>query len=237
MQNPNIEVFKPTAVQEKWYGFDQSYISTGGRSTQVINEIKDFIHQSKAINTPIYQAVFLQFKVVDRMQRSSVRKPPSFVTPYYRSELYLDRNKDTGLSQHETLLRLSGLMNSETFYVCPMIFSIDDIRKPPRSSDLRFVDVKTSPAGWVTTEKHSICFQDILSSPFWCSDPTPGESLSWRQVVERLPDLTEDELYALITEARNIGLRLEETRKSVFQAREAGINPTPSSLVVFAREA
>jgi hypothetical protein len=237
MNNPNIVVFKPTTVQEKWYGFDQSFISTANGNAQIADDIKGFIHNDKKITDPIYQAVFLQFKVVDRMQRRSARMPPSFETPYYRSELYLDRNKDTGLSQHETLLRISKLENGATHYVCPMIFSIEDVRRTPAISDLQFVDIRTAPSGWVTTEKHAICFQTPQSVPVWCSDPIPGESLTWRQVVESLTDLSEDEVFSLIAEAKSIKQSLGDFNKLMLQSVESEPNPLDASMVVFAREA
>lgn len=237
MNNPNIVVFKPTAVQEKWYGFDQSFISTTNSNPQIADDIKGFIHYDKKISKPIYQAVFLQFKVVDRMQRRSIRMPPSFQTPYYRSELYLDRNKDTGLSQHETLLRISRLENGETHYVCPMIFSIEDVRRTPATTDLQFVDIRTAPSGWVTTEKHAICFQTPQSAPIWCSEPIPGESLTWRQVVERLTDLSEDEVFSLIDEVKSIKQSSGDYSKLMLQSAESEPNPLDGSMVVFAREA
>ena len=237
MNNPNIVVFKPTTVQEKWYGFDQSFISTTNSNPQIADDIKGFIHNGKKISDPIYQAVFLQFKVVDRMQRRSARMPPSFETPYYRSDLYLDRNKDTGLSQHETLLRISRLENGETHYVCPMIFSIEDVRRTPSTSDLQFVDIRTAPSGWVTSEKHAICFQTPQSVPLWCSDPIPGESLTWRQVVERLTNLSEDEVLSLIDEAKSITQSSGDISKLMLQSAESEPNPLDGSMVVFAREA
>ena len=237
MNNPNIVVFKPTAVQEKWYGFDQSFISTANSNPQTIDDIKGFIHNGRKISDLIYQAVFLQFKVVDRMQRRSARMPPSFQTPYYRSELYLDRNRDTGLSQHETLLRISGLKNAETHYVCPMIFSIEDIRRTPTTSDLQFVDLRTAPSGWVTTEKHAICFQTPQSSPVWCSDPIPAGSLTWRQVVERLTDLSQDEVVSLIAEAKSFIQRAGDFGKLMLQLSESEPNPLDSSMIIFVREA
>ena len=45
MHNPNIVVLKPTAVQEKWYGFDQSFISTANGNAQMADDIKGFIHE------------------------------------------------------------------------------------------------------------------------------------------------------------------------------------------------
>ena len=177
MNNPNIEVLKPAAVQEKWCGFDQSFSATANSTPHIANNIKSFIHNGKSIGPLICQAVFLRFKVVNQMQRSSARKPPSFATSQYRSELYLDRNKDTGLSQHEALLRISMLNNFQTYYVCPMIFSVEDVRHTPQASNLQFVEVRTAPSGWVTTEKHAICFQTTQSGPVWCSEPTPGQSI------------------------------------------------------------
>ena len=111
--------------------------------------------------------------------------PSSFYTPYYRSRLSLKPNKTTGISQHETLLRLKDIQNSAVFYVCGMVFSQEDIWKPADIDDLRFVDIKTAPKGWATNASHFLCFQDSTDQiPMWCSEPTPGLAYSMSDLFE-----------------------------------------------------
>jgi hypothetical protein len=118
-----------------------------------------------------------------------------------------------------------------------MIFSIEDVRRAPAISDLQFVDIRTAPSGWVTNEKHAICFQTPQAAPVWCSDPIPGESRTWRQVVESLTDLSGDEVFSLISEAKSIKQISGDFSKLMLQSAQSEPNPLDGSMVIFAREA
>lgn len=59
----------------------------------------------------------------------------------------------------------------------------------------------------------------------------------WRQVVERLTDLNEDEVFSLITEAKSIRQSSAEFSKLMLQSAESEPNPLDGSMVVFVREA
>ena len=183
----NIHVFKPATTAEHWYGFDQAYFTADSPRSDVIQDLRQFIHHNASPRFTSFRAFLLQFKVVELASRRSKYSPVGWFAPYYRSELYLHPNNRTGVSQHEALLRLSTLAGASVAYVCPMIFEENDVLKQPRLTDLRFVDVSSSPNGWLGTERHFIAFQEQASPPTWCSKPEPGKALEFEEIIRRAP--------------------------------------------------
>ncbi|WP_157817974.1 hypothetical protein [Candidatus Thiodictyon syntrophicum] len=181
-----IRLYKPVPQKEAWVGFDQGWTSSDLSELELFASLKAAIaSQAKSINK-FYLGEFLQFKVVDTVTRASKRMPAGFSTPYFRSELSLKPNKSTGISQHETLLRLKAIAKTAVFYTCGMVFEEADIWKPADLSALRFVDIQTAPPGWATNEDHFIVFRNSTdSTPMWCSEPLPGISFSIEELAER----------------------------------------------------
>jgi len=199
-----IEVFKPSTSSEHWYGFDQAYFRASVPKPKVIEDIKAHIHRTGVPTFTSFRAFFLQFKVVEKVKKLSALSPALWASPYYRSELYLEPNKKTGISQHEALRRLVTVPGASVSYACPMIFDENDTLKRPRLGDIRFVDVASSPSGWLTAQRHFIAFQSPLANPFWCSDPTEAKSLNLSDVIRNAKPLGEKELFALIDSVRDI---------------------------------
>ncbi len=173
-----LKLLKPSPKQEAWVGFDQGWVRTSITTSQLFTELQSAIrNQATAVNN-FYFGFFLQFKVVDRMVRGSRHKPAHYTTPYFRSELSVHRNPTTGVSQHETLLRLSALPGASVSYACGMLFDIADIWQVPSLDKLRCVDISTAPPGWATNQQHFLAFQtEVDPSPFWCSNPIEGNSV------------------------------------------------------------
>lgn len=233
-----LQFFKPTTAAEHWYGFDEAYFTSNQPTATVIENLRDWIHRGSKPRFANFRAYLLQFKVVDMLQNRSTLCPAGWSTPYYRAELYLEPNKHTGISQHETLRRLSALAGASVAYVCPMIFQIDEVLETPDLSDLRFVDVSTSPNGWLTNKRHFIAFQQKTSAPTWCSEPVPAKILDWSVVVKRARPMQLSELQDLlgsihaIVQGRGAGTHVQTT---FFESKAASSYLPPSLLVVAER--
>jgi hypothetical protein len=210
-----IQVFKPATTMEHWYGFDQAYFRANIPKPLVIEDLKNYIYNRTAPRFTSFRAFLLQFKVVKIAKKRSALSPPRWKAPYYRAELYLEPNRTTGISQHEALRRLSELPGASVSYVCPMIFEENDVLRRPLFSDLRFVDVASSPTGWLTTERHFIAYQTTGSAPTWCSEPVPGEPLTIDKILQRAAPMSADELFTLIDKMRTI---LLHTKKAMQQS-------------------
>ncbi|MCX5842677.1 MAG: hypothetical protein NT022_02815, partial [Deltaproteobacteria bacterium] len=90
------------------------------------------------------------------------------------------------LSQHETLIRLSSVKGASVYYACPMLFDIADIWKQPDINNIRFVDIRTSPDGWATNQRHFITFQNETDPvPLWQSEPIEGKSVDAQGWISR----------------------------------------------------
>ncbi len=175
-----LKLLKPSPKQEAWVGFDQGWVRTSVTTDQLFAELQTTIQNQATSTSNFYFGFFLQFKLVERMVRSSRLKPAQYATPYFRSELSLYPNPTTGISQHETLLRLNAVAGASVSYACGMLFDIADIWEEPNLNMLRCVDISTSPAGWATNQRHFLAFQtEADQSPFWCSEPIMGKSISF----------------------------------------------------------
>lgn len=210
-----IQIFKPATTAEHWFGFDQGFFTSNIPKPEAIQDLRRYIQSGSTPRFTVFRAFLLQFKVVEVARKRSALSPPGWFAPYYRSELYLEPNRKTGISQHEALRRLSGLAGASVAYVCPMIFEENDVLNPPQFVDLRFVDVSLSPTGWLTNERHFIAFQTSSSLPTWCSEPVPGKSLEFEQIVERATPLKTEELFNLLARIRE--KLLHETKNAVEQ--------------------
>lgn len=175
-----LKLLKPSPKQEAWVGFDQGWVRTSVTTSQLFSDLRDAIQNQANTANNFYFGFFLQFKLVEKMVRSSRLKPVHYATPYFRSELSLYPNPTTGISQHETLLRLNAVAGASVSYACGMLFDIADIWEAPNVSRLRCVDISTAPAGWATNQRHFLAFQiETDPSPFWCSEPVMGKSMSF----------------------------------------------------------
>lgn len=177
-----MKLYKPVPQKEAWVGFDQAWTRTDLTQAQLHDALVSAVQVGGKSIGKFYVGEFLQFKVMDRKIRASKVMPSGFSTPYIRTELSLAPNKLTGISQHETLRRLSGVAGASVYYACPMLFESDEIWEQPADlTKLRLVDVKSSPSGWLTNESHHLIFQDAYASPLWCSDPLPATGLDFLQ--------------------------------------------------------
>lgn len=177
-----LKLLKPSPQNEVWVGFDQAWVNTSVSTAELYNELKEAIRVKNTTVNSLYLGFFLQFKMVDKITRKSSYMPKGYNTPYYRSELSLNPNERTRLSQHDTLLRLNSIKNANVSYACGMLFDIDAIYSEPNIADLRIVPISSAPNGWNTNERHFITFQNKCdNNPLWCSEPVKGLSYSVEQ--------------------------------------------------------
>jgi hypothetical protein len=179
-----LRMFKPSTQQEAWVGFDQGWVAAPSLSNEQLAErLSGAIKIGEQQIQQFYVGYFLQFKVLHEMSRRS-RYAPSYSAPYLRSELSLFPNPSSGLSQHETLLRLSRVHNAFVYYACPRLFDLDEIYDPPDLSTVEIVDVSQAPAGWLPTERHFLAFRkSSLPSPQWLSEPIEAKSFACSEWV------------------------------------------------------
>lgn len=229
----DIQIFKPATSAEHWYGFDQAYFTADVPKPVVIRDPRKYVQSSTTPTFTVFGAFLLQFKVVEIASKRSRLSPPGWDAPYYRSELYLEPNRTTGISQHEALRRLSGLAGTSVAYVCPMIFEENDALKRPRFCDLRFVNVTSSPGGWLTNERHFIAFQTPTSPPTWCSGAVAGEALAFKRIVQQATPVHAQRLFDLLARFRAILMHKDkgETQQDFLEAAEANFLPPSLSIV------
>jgi len=174
-----LKLLKPSPQQEAWVGFDQGWVNTSVTTSQLFNDLQTAIQSGSTSVNKLYIGYFMQFKVVRKFKRRSRFTPNSFTSPYFRAELDLAANKTTGISQHETLMRLSNIPGAAVCYACGMLFDLADLYIPPDLGKLRCVTVPP-PINLGDDDRHFIAFRNETdANPKWCSEPVDGQSLSF----------------------------------------------------------
>ncbi len=211
-----LRLLKPSNQQEAWIGFDQGWVHSTLSTKELLGELQQAIQSQEDVVDYFYLGYFLQFKKVERMTQRSKYMPAAYDPPYLRSRLSLKPNRRTGLSQHETLLRLSNISYTSVCYACGMLFTLDDIYEDPDLDRLVCVDISSSPKGWATNQDHFITFQNEADrSALWCSEPTPGMAFGFREWAFPHSDIAPRKLSAkqilnLIEEASKISAGVHE---------------------------
>ena len=108
-----LRLLKPSTQMEAWVGFDQGWSRTELSNTDLFEQLKSSIVAGATSVNQFVLGYFMQFKAVQEMRRLSRYAPSGFAAPYFRIELSLEVNPTTGLSQHETLIRLSQIAGTD----------------------------------------------------------------------------------------------------------------------------
>ena len=179
-----LRLFKPSTRAETWVGFDQGWVLAPSiTNEQLYDRLSQAIKVGDSTVQGFYVGYFLQFKVLREMVRRS-RYAPTYGAPYLRSELSLIPNPSSGLSQHETLLRLSQVQNAFVYYACPRLFDLDQIYDPPDLDTIEIVDVSQAPGGWLPADRHFLAFQkSLVASSQWLSEPVEAKSFACSEWV------------------------------------------------------
>lgn len=179
-------LLKPSQQRETWVGFDQGWVRTSLTSEELFSQLRASVRSGIPLSERFFLGYFLQFKCVQAVHRRSRYCPDGVSPSYYRVELSLKPNAVTGLSQHETLLRLRNLPKAFVYYGCPMMFDEAAIYDEPDLDLLQCVDVNTAPDLWRDDERHFIVFRKPNEpQPLWCSEPSPGTSVSFTELTHR----------------------------------------------------
>jgi len=179
-----LRILKPSQREEAYLGFDQGFVKTEISGADVRKQLAAAISSPEAPAPSLYVGYFLQYKCVEKMVRRSKLMPQSFQVPYYRFELSLKPNKVTGISQHDTLLRLHAVKGTDVSYVCPMIFSEDDLWRDASLDDVRVVSLEAASQSWASTDRHHVLFRGPNDpNPLWCSEPIRGTSRPFREWI------------------------------------------------------
>jgi hypothetical protein len=204
-----VKLYKPSARREVWLGFDQAWVRTVLSIDNFIDQLQGSIQENQP-SPKFFIGYFLQFKRVEIINNNR-NIIPIFSSPYYRSKLSLNVNKRTGISQHETLLKLSNLPKANVYYVCPMVFNYDEILEEPDINKLRFVDIRSAPSGWNTNSQHYIAFQrlDDLES-YWFSKPETSKCLNIDQWSENNVGITTLNHYEVIDYIQKLSHQISE---------------------------
>jgi hypothetical protein len=211
-----INFYKYSPQLEVFIGFDQAYAKTHLTEKEFLELLKESAANNNYRLNHKFVGYFLQFKVVNEMQKRMKRTPPAITAkPHYRASLDTTKNANTGLSQHELLFRLSKNAGAFVYYACPMILdrsALYDILVDLNT--LRLCDLDSCPSDYSDNDRHYIYFNDVDADPIWCSEPTEGKAIepaNFAQVVldhAARHDAAElaAKLLALLTDVEQFGL-------------------------------
>jgi hypothetical protein len=185
-----LRILKPSQRQEGWVGFDQGWVRTELSNEQFCSELATALASGSSGLSRFYFGFFLQFKIVEIMNRRSRYSPPGFVADYFRSELDLTRSQESGTIQHHLLIALSRINGASVAYACPMFFDIDAIYDPPDLNQLRCVPVTDETPPFDEGERHFIAIQTPTDAwGFWCSQPIDMRHVSFADWVAKNTDI------------------------------------------------
>jgi hypothetical protein len=184
-----MNFYKWSPQKECFVGFDQAYVKTQLGDDEFFDLLKTSAASQQYKLNDVFFGYFLQFKVVHLMRRRSTIYTPPTVTslPHYRVELDTTKNKQTGVSQHELLYRLSKNKGSLVYYACPMVFDKTDLYEIEVNTDqLRLVELGSCQDIYDDNDNHYIYFDNATSIPIWKSEPHEGTAISPEEFVKTL---------------------------------------------------
>lgn len=186
--------YKYSPQKECFVGFDQAYVRTDLSADDLFTQLKNDAATNGYNLTNFFIGLFLQYKVVKTMQRSS-RTTPRVIRsrPYLRASIDTRKNDRTGFSQHELLFNLNRNNGAFVYYACPMIFDREQLYVQPADlSMLRLADLTFCPSEYSDNESHHIFFDNTTANPVWCSDPIEGVALSPSELFHKIRNRLEN---------------------------------------------
>jgi hypothetical protein len=185
----SINFYKYSTQRECFVGFDQAYAVSELSEAEFFELLKGVAASSRPLLGDQFFGYFLQFKVVKEMERFNRYTPTAYIAkrPHYRIALDTKKNANTGMSQHELLYNLNKNKGALVYYACPMLFDKAALYEVNVDLDsLRLADFSNCASPYLDNDNHYIYFNDKDGDPVWCSDPVKGESMSSRQLAERI---------------------------------------------------
>jgi hypothetical protein len=191
-----FRVLKPSQQTEKFVGFDQGWARIRTGIDDFYRDLKVAI-QTNSPSSHLYAGFFLQYKVPEKMIIRSKYMPSTWVLPANRCEISTEIDPATGLSQHDTLIRLRGMPGSIVSYAVPEVFDPDEIYLDPDLSKLRLFSLDTAPA-YNDKKRHFIYFKPGSNSAGWCSDPVWFNSIRSTEIIEYVRPLSARKMMAFL---------------------------------------
>jgi hypothetical protein len=204
--NGKFNFYKYTPQKEVFLGFDQAYAMTELSDADFFEQLKASAMEDGYKLKRTFVAYFLQFKVVNELQKNQKKNPPQITSkPYYRAALDTTKNDNTGFSQHELLYNLNKNKGAMVYYACPMLFDKAALYEIEVNLDpLRLVDFSSCPSEFSDNSKHYVYFDQKQSDPIWCSDPVVGRAITAKEfarlVVSRLHQASPEESVGQVSE-------------------------------------
>lgn len=202
-----MNFYKYSPQKEAFIGFDQAYVSTELSEDDFFEVLKQSAMNSSYQLDRIYIGIFLQFKLVKRMQSITKNTPVTIRSrPHYRVSLDTTKNLKTNFSQHELLYALKDNQGSFVYYACPMLFDRSSLYEVNVDlATLRLVDITSCPTAYKDNDNHFIFFDDVAGNPVWCSDPIEGKAIAPKEFARALV------AYAKEVEPRTAAMNLLKT--------------------------
>src|SRR5690242_4097659 len=99
-----MNFYKWSPQKECFIGFDQAYVKTQLNDDAFFNLLRASASSNQYKLDDLFFGYFLQYKVVKPIRKRG-RHTPTIVsnTPHYRAELSTQKNRQSGVSQHELL--------------------------------------------------------------------------------------------------------------------------------------
>ena len=217
--------YKYSPQLEKFVGFDQAFVMSQLSDRDLFDLLKKAAQNSNYAVSPTVVGMFLQFKVVQRMDRRSRKNPPPVASsPYYRVPLYTTRKSLSEKSQHELLYNLSKNNNGAfVYYACPFVFDKSRLYSPADLNDLRLAELSSCPSDYTDNDKHYIFYESVSSQPVWKSEPVNGIAINAEKMAERVanyinevsPDQSVNNLRSMFTKMTQESDELPEKAESV----------------------
>lgn len=176
----SLEFYKYSPQKEVFVGFDQAYVKTELGEDEFFRWLKRCAKSDGYRLNDKFIGYFLQFKVVREMTNQTKHTPVMIrSSPHYRVSLSTDKNRNTGISQHELLYRLARNPGALVYYACPMLFDRTSLYDVNIDLDqLRLADLDSCPGEYSDNDHHSIYYDDRNAPPIWCSDPVEGVAIN-----------------------------------------------------------
>lgn len=180
--------YKYSPQREKFVGFDQAFVMSQDHDDALFKALKSAAQSSSYNMGPKFVGLFLQYKVVQLMQRRSKKNPPPVPSsPFYRANLYTSRSSENEKSQHELLYELEkNNPDAFVYYACPMLFDKAKLYEQADLSELRLPKLSSCPSAYLDNDKHFIFFDSPTSHPVWKSEPVNGVAISVEEMAVEL---------------------------------------------------
>lgn len=180
--------YKYSPQLEKFVGFDQAFVMSQDHDDALFKALKGAAQSSSYRMGPKFVGLFLQYKVVQLMQKKSRKNPPPVTSsPFYRASLYTSRSAENEKSQHELLYHLEqNNPGAFVYYACPMLFDKAKLYERADLSELRLPRLSSCPSAYLDNDKHFIFFDSPTSPPIWKSEPVMGEAISPEEMAIEL---------------------------------------------------